>query len=60
MSGLIVHTFMEKDKEHQLEMLQNVFEKWMPPTPAFKDDHKGVPEGMVPYISCRKLKYEEV
>ncbi len=39
-------------KEQQLKMLQKIYEEWMPPTPAFRPNHKGVPEGMVPYISC--------
>lgn len=43
---------MDKAKERQLKMLQEVYEKWMPPTPAFKACHEGVPDGMVPYISC--------
>ena len=43
---------MDKAKEQQLKWLQRIFETWMPPTPAFRDDHEGVPEGMVPYISC--------
>ena len=43
---------MDKEKEQQLKMLQHIFETWMPPTPAFKPYHEGVPEGMVPYISC--------
>ena len=42
----------QKIRENQLRMLQRVFETWMPPTPAFKSDHEGVPEGMMPYISC--------
>ena len=33
-------------------MLQEIYENWMPPTPAFKSYHEGVPAGMVPYISC--------
>ena len=32
-------------------MLQKIYDNWMPPTPAFKPYHEGVPEGMVPYIS---------
>ena len=43
---------MDKAKEQQLEWLREIFEKWLPPTPAFRGDHEGVPEGMVPYISC--------
>ena len=43
---------MDKSKERQLNLLQNVFENWMPPTPVFKDSHPDVPDGMVPYISC--------
>ena len=39
-------------KERQLKMLQKIYEEWMPPTPAFRPDHEGVPKGMVPYISC--------
>ena len=27
----------------------------MPPTPAFKDDQEGVPEGMIPYICFSDL-----
>ena len=44
---------MDQEKERQLMMLQKIYENWMPPTPAFKPYHEGVPEGMVPYISCR-------
>lgn len=43
---------MDEVKEQQLIWLERIFETWMPPTPAFKADHEGVPEGMVPYISC--------
>ena len=43
---------MDQGKERQLKMLQNVYENWMPPTPAFKANHEGVPKGMIPYISC--------
>ena len=43
---------MNEVKEQQLKWLHSIFENWMPPTPAFKADHEGVPEGMVPYISC--------
>lgn len=43
---------MEQNKAMQLKMLQKIYETWMPPTPAFKANHEGVPEGMVPYISC--------
>lgn len=43
---------MDKAKEQQLIWLRRIFETWMPPTPAFRDDHERVPEGMVPYISC--------
>ena len=43
---------MDKVKEQQLQWLKRIFERWMPPTPAFKANHKGVPDGMVPYISC--------
>lgn len=43
---------MDQRKERQLTMLQEIYEKWMPPTPAFKANHEGVPEGMIPYISC--------
>lgn len=32
-------------------MLQKIYEKWTPPTPAFKANHEGIPEGMIPYIS---------
>ncbi len=41
---------MDKTKEQQLKWLQEIFERWMPTTPAFKPYHEGVPEGMVPYI----------
>ena len=27
----------------------------MPPTPAFKSYHKGVPDGMIPYVSYSDL-----
>ena len=43
---------MDQEKERQLTMLQKIYENWMPPTPAFKANHEGVPDGMVPYISC--------
>ena len=43
---------MDQEKERQLTMLQKIYENWMPPTPAFKANHEGVQEGMVPYISC--------
>ena len=42
----------QRIKEQQLELLQEIFEKWMPATPAFKSNHEGVPEGMIPYISA--------
>ena len=41
---------MDQEKERQLMMLRKIYENWMPPTPAFKAHHEGVPEGMVPYI----------
>lgn len=41
----------QRMKERQLKMLQKVFDNWMPPTPAFKPNHEGVPKGSVPYIS---------
>ena len=43
---------MNANKERQLRFLQEIFEKWMPQTPAFKTNHQGVPSGMIPYISC--------
>lgn len=43
---------MDANKERQLRFLQEIFEKWMPQTPAFKRNHQGVPKGMVPYICC--------
>lgn len=43
---------MDTNKEKQLKQLQIIFETWMPPTPAFKTNHQGVPKGMIPYISC--------
>ena len=43
---------MDTNKEKQLKRLQEIFETWMPPTPAFKTNHQGVPKGMIPYISC--------
>ena len=46
---------MDQEKERQLTMLQKIYENWMPPTPAFKPYHEGVPEGMVPYISCSNV-----
>ena len=42
----------QKIKEQQPAMLQEIFEKWMPATPAFKSNHEGVPQGMIPYISA--------
>ena len=36
--------------ERQLKMLQNIFQTCMPPRPAFKSNHEGVPDGFVPYI----------
>ena len=42
---------MDQEKERQLTMLQEIYDNWTPPTPAFKAHHEGVPEGMVPYIS---------
>ena len=49
---------MDKEKEQrirQLEMLQEIYEKCMPSTPAFKPYHEGVPEDTVPYISTSDL-----
>jgi len=43
---------MDQEKERQLTMLQEIYDNWTPPTPAFKAHHEGVPDGMVPYISC--------
>ena len=43
---------MDTNKRRQLKQLQEIFETWMPPTPAFKTNHQGVPKGMIPYISC--------
>lgn len=43
---------MDQRKARQLEMLQEIYETWMPPTPAFRANHEGVPEGMIPYICC--------
>ena len=43
---------MDQEEERQLMMLRKIYENWMPPTPAFKANYEGVPEGMVPYISC--------
>lgn len=40
----------ENRKEEQLRFLQEIFETCMPPTPAFKTNHPGVPQGMIPYI----------
>jgi hypothetical protein len=42
----------QRIKKNQLKMLQKVFDTWIPATPAFRPNHEGVPEGMVPYISC--------
>ena len=42
---------MDKYKERQLELLQRIFDTWLPPTPALRTDHDTVPEGMIPYIS---------
>jgi len=52
MYWLIANTIMDKEEKYQLDMLRNAFDTWMPPTPAFKPYHEGVPDGMVPYISC--------
>ena len=45
-------------------MLQEIYEKWMPPTPAFKANHEGVPKGtlsmniydvfMCPFMAIRE------
>ena len=45
----------ENKKEEILAMLQKIVDTCMPPTPAFKDDHKGVPKGMIPYICFSDL-----
>lgn len=37
-------------------MLQEIYENWMPPTPAFRANHEGVPEGMIPYICCSDVQ----
>ena len=36
---------MDQEKERQLTMLQEIYDNWTPPTPAFKAHHEGVPEG---------------
>lgn len=49
---------MDKEQEQrmrQLEMLQEIFEKRWPSTPAFKPYHEGVSEDEVPYISTSDL-----
>ena len=49
---------MDKEQEQrmrQLEMLREIYEKCMPPTPAFKPYHEGVSEDEVPYISTSDL-----
>lgn len=46
---------MARIKQQQLESLRKIFETGMPPTPAFKSNHKGVPDGMIPYISYSDL-----
>ena len=46
---------MARIKQQQLESLRKIFEMGMPPTPAFKSYHKGVPDGMIPYISFSDL-----
>ena len=38
-------------KNRQLKLLRNIYETWLPPKPAFKSNHEGVPVGCVPYIS---------
>ena len=49
---------MDKEQEQrmrQLEMLSEIYEKCMPPTPVFKSNHEGVSEDEVPYISTSDL-----
>lgn len=46
---------MARIKQQQLESLREIFEMGAPPTPAFKSNHKGVPDGMIPYISYSDL-----
>ena len=46
---------MERIKQQQLESLRQIIETGMPPTPAFKSYHEGVPDGMIPYISYSDL-----
>lgn len=33
---------MDQEKERQLTMLQEIYDNWTPPTPAFKPYHDGV------------------
>lgn len=47
---------MDEVKKQQLKWLKDIYDKWTPPTPAFKADHEGVPEGMVPYVSCSDVQ----
>ena len=54
-SGAERNERLERIKQQQLESLRQIIETGMPPTPAFKSNHKGVPDGMIPYISYSDL-----
>lgn len=54
-SGAERNERLERIKQQQLEWLREIFKTGMPPTPAFKSYHEGVPDGMIPYISYSDL-----
>ncbi len=54
-SGAERNERLERIKQQQLESLRQIIETGMPPTPAFKSYHEGVPDGMIPYISNSDL-----
>lgn len=54
-SGAERNERLERIKQQQLESLRQIIETGMPPTPAFKSYHEGVPDGMIPYISYSDL-----
>ena len=43
---------MDKTEERQLEVLQKVYDTWMPSIPALKNRRCSIPDGMIAYISC--------
>lgn len=43
---------MDKTEERQLEVLQKVYDTWMPGIPALKNRRCSIPDGMIAYISC--------